>query len=115
MLLTVGLVLLEEIIRRTLVDQDLGRPIGGARKFRGVVLAPSVAVVAKIARERLVAPGAAHGSGDRGKRRERAIALRVLERADERAVTAHGVAEDALARRSTGKLASISAGNSLVM
>ena len=53
----VGLeLLLEEIIRRTLVDQDLGGPIGGARKFRGVVLAPSVAVVAKIARENAFSP-----------------------------------------------------------
>ena len=54
---------------------------------------------AEVARERLLAPRAMHRRRDRRERRDRAVAVRVLEADRERAVAAHGMAEDALPLR----------------
>src|SRR6185437_14854574 len=60
-----------------------------------VVVPPAVALVAKVAGQRLLAPGATHRRGDRGEGRYRSVAMRILERDGERAVPAHRMSEEA--------------------
>src|SRR5438477_7591693 len=64
--------LLEKRVRETLVDQDSHAERPAREQLGGVVLAPSAAIGAEIAAERLLAPGAAARRRDRRERRERA-------------------------------------------
>ena len=68
-------------------------------EFTRVVLAPGRLVRAEVARECLAAPRAERRCRDRREGRERAVLRRVAQRADQRAVPAHRVTEEAAARR----------------
>src|SRR5215217_752550 len=89
--------LLEELVARALVHQQRGKPrLRGADELRGVVLAPRGSVLAQVALERLLSPGHAHGRDDGREGGHGAVALRIAQRAHQRAMASHGVPEDAL-------------------
>src|SRR5690606_10673090 len=67
-------------------------------EFRCIVLGPHIAVVAQVAAEGLVPPGALHGVGNGGERRNRAVLLTMALRQYQSAVAAHGVAKNTCAR-----------------
>ena len=71
---------------------------------RRIPAAPGCAARAEIPAEGLLAPGAVHGRADRREGRDAAIAPRVAQRADQRAVAAHRVTEDPGARLIDGEL-----------
>ena len=68
-----------------------------------VVVPPGCAIGSEVSRQRFFSPGAAHRRRDRGKSRHRLVAVRIFERDGQRAVPAHGMAEDAGARGIDGK------------
>src|SRR6185437_6712439 len=87
---------LEKRIARSLIDQDCrSGPAAIFDQCGSVVVPPAVALVAKVAGQRLLAPGATHRRGDRGEGRYRSVAMRILERDGERAVPAHRMSEEA--------------------
>ncbi len=69
----------------------------------GVVLRPSRAVVTEVLAESLLAPVGSAGRRDRREHRDRAVILGPGEADDERAVPAHRVAADRLARGIDGQ------------
>ena len=92
--------LLEELITLALLDEQL-LTLGAALarlldQLAGVPLRPLGAVIAEIAAEGFLAPRAGHRIDDRREGRDRTIAARILQRADQRAVAAHGVTGDRL-------------------
>src|SRR5574341_408376 len=65
-------------------------------QFGGVVLPPGSLVLAEVAAKRLLSPWAAHRRADRRQRRQRAVPVRIAQRAHQCAVTTHRMSEDAL-------------------
>src|SRR5262249_51950577 len=94
----------EKFIIQSLVDQDLAREGILGHEFRGVMRVPKCLVLAKIAAEGFGAPGALAGRADRRKGRERAVLPGGPQGGNKRAVTAHGMTEDALARHIRGEM-----------
>src|SRR3989338_10103707 len=84
----------QEIITIALIHQNrqLFRCI--CEQGAGIPLAPARTLVAQVTRECLLAPGAIARVADRRKRRQRLIAPRITQRADQRTMPAHGVATD---------------------
>src|SRR6185437_4848913 len=96
---------LEKWVARSLINQDCRSCPAAIFDQRGcVVVPPAVALVAKVACQRLLAPGAPHRRGDRGERRYRSVAMRIPERYGERAVAAHRMSEEAHPVRIDGEM-----------
>src|SRR5690606_18275156 len=80
---------LEKVITITLIDQQRQSLRGLGQQRAGIPLAPARTVVAQVIGERLLAPGTVERVTDRRKRRDRLVAPRILQRANQRAVAAH--------------------------
>jgi hypothetical protein len=107
----------QEFVGQALVDQDAAgvrRARLRGHQRRGVVCGPGLRVGTQVAGESLVPPGALRGRADRRKGRQRLEHARVAQRQRQRAVPAHGVAEDADAPASTGSCA-VTSGSSSFM
>ena len=89
----------QEFVRRALVDEQ--RHGLGARfdEAGGIVGLPAFPVVAQVGAETALAPAAHHRVVDGREGRHRPIAARILQGADQRAVTAHGMSADAAQAR----------------
>src|SRR5690606_5241358 len=96
---------LEEGVARALVDEDRRRVLRRTHELRRVVAGPRFAIVAEVSAEGLLAPRDLGGGDDRRERRDRAVRARLAQREDERAVAAHGMAEDAPVRGAAGRKA----------
>lgn len=89
------LALLVEVVAGADVDEGVEGPaLPPPHELGGVVLLPLGLVVAEVAAEGLLAPGAAGGVADGGPGRDAPVGPRVLEVQRQRAVAAHGVARD---------------------
>lgn len=86
----------QELVGQPLIDQDGLRKRRTLHELAGVVLAPGLQVVPQITLEGFLAPGTAHWRGDRCKGRQGFVLAGIAQRADQRAVTPHRVAEYSL-------------------
>ncbi len=96
--------LVQKAVCRALIDEDLGQPGARLDERAGVVGGPGAAVGAEIAGEGLLAPGHLRRGDDRGEGGDRAEAIGIAQRGGERAVAAHGMAHDRLARHVGGEM-----------
>ena len=76
-----------------------GEFAGLGDQHAGIPLTPTRTLLAQVAGKGLLAPGAVHRIDDRREGRHRSVAPGVAQCAHQRAVAAHGVAEDARAPR----------------
>ena len=86
---------LHELILGTLIHQQGGGHGGGLHQRIGIMLCPSLRIVAKVTAERLLSPRALAGSADRCKRGHRAEAFWILECERQGAMPPHRVPKDA--------------------
>mmetsp|Transcript_94837 Transcript_94837/g.273015 ORF Transcript_94837/g.273015 Transcript_94837/m.273015 type:complete len:296 (+) Transcript_94837:1178-2065(+) len=97
--------LLEEIVGGALVDEEAHRRPGVAlHELDGVVLLPSLLVVAEVQGQGLLAPGDLHGVHDGREGGDRLVHAGILQGDGQRSVPAHGVASDANLVRKDRKL-----------
>ena len=85
----------EETVGEALVDEDRPRVGMPAHQLAGVVRGPRVAVVAEVARERLLPPRHLRRRDDRRDRRHAAVAAGMPQREHQRPVAAHRMPADA--------------------
>src|SRR5665213_845939 len=93
---------LQKLITRALINEDRRpacRIFHLSHKLGRIIGTPLCLVGAEISCECFLAPRTASRRGDRCKSGQRAVALRILERYDERTVAAHRMAKNADARR----------------
>ena len=96
------------------IHQQIGKSGAVLDQRHRIMLAPGLPVAAEIAAQRLDAPWHLRGSNDRRKGAGGAVAIGMAQRDGQRAVPAHGVTEDRLPLRSTGKCSATSSGSSSV-
>src|SRR3569623_2151125 len=94
----------EKFVGQTLVDQNFPRERITADDLAGVVVPPSCAVSAEVAREGLLSPRAAAGRGNGREGGKRTETSRITQAQHQGAVAAHGMAEQAAAIDIGGKL-----------
>jgi len=86
----------EEIVRRSLIDQQIGQSRTIVDQGAGIVFAPRRTVIAQITAKRFLSPRAVQRRHDRRERAGRAEAAGIAQRNRQRAVSAHRMAGDAL-------------------
>src|SRR3990167_2506688 len=85
---------LEKVVAVALVDQDRQLLRRLRQQDAGIPLTPARTLLAQVAGKGLLAPGAVHRVADRREGRQRLIAPRVAQGADQRTMTPHGVTAD---------------------
>src|SRR2546429_971080 len=96
---------LQKLVVRALIDpKHRSLPAAALDEGARVVVPPERTIRSKISRQRFFSPGGAHRRADGGKRRHGFVNVRIFEREGQRAVPAHGMAEDTRARGIDGKL-----------
>src|SRR5258706_7085565 len=94
---------LEEIVRGALIDEEIRDPCPVFDQGASVVVSPSLPILAKVAAERLHPPRAIDGRGYGSESRYCLETARISKRHCQCAVTAHGVAHNALSRHISAK------------
>src|ERR1700723_4388682 len=84
----------EEWIGRALIDENGAGKRLARDQLAGGVFPPSLSIRPEIVGERFLAPRTLHRCRDRRERGNRFVPVRVAQRANQRAVTSHGMAED---------------------
>ncbi len=95
----------EELVGGALTYKDMVVPRAVLDQGNGIVFVPGRPVFAQIAGEGLLAPRHSRGCHDQSKRTDRTEAIRIAQADGERAVAAHRMAGDRLAREIDRELA----------
>src|ERR1700722_10688584 len=94
----------QELVPRTLIDEDGSGERLGYHEFAGIVVVPAAGILSQVIGERLFAPRALHRRRNRRERGNRFIAVRIAQRAHQGAVAAHRVTENSARLRSRRKI-----------
>src|SRR3984957_6518255 len=84
----------QELVPRTLIDEDGSGERLAYHEFAGIVVAPAAGILSQVIGERLFAPRALHRRRNRRESGNRFIAVRIAQRAHQGAVAAHRVTEN---------------------